>query len=78
MAAGEIVAQVIVQPLLFRRGRFTEDKKKVRSVESAGKIWIRSESNGCTDGEREFGGERMDLYVDRMVGEGESAMDQGI
>ena len=48
-AAGEIVAQVIVQPLLLRRGRFTEDKKKVKSVESAGKIWIRSERNGCIE-----------------------------
>lgn len=37
-AAGEIVAQVIVRPLLLRRGRFREDEKEIRSVESAGKI----------------------------------------
>ena len=38
-AAGWIVAQVIVQPLLFRwGGRFREGEKRIRSVESAGKI----------------------------------------
>lgn len=38
MAADGIVAQIIVQQLLLRWGRFREDEKKVRFVESAGKI----------------------------------------
>lgn len=37
-AADGIVAQIIVQPLLLRQGRFREDEKKVGSVESAEKI----------------------------------------
>lgn len=52
-AADWIVAQVIVQPLLLRRGRFIEDEKRIRSVERAGKIWIRSGKNACAEGERD-------------------------
>ena len=37
-AADGIVAQIIVQPLLLRWGRFREDEKKVGSVESADQI----------------------------------------
>lgn len=37
-AVDGIVAQIIVQPLLLRWGRFREDEKKVGSVESADQI----------------------------------------
>lgn len=52
-AAGEIMAYVIVQPLLLRWRRFREDEKEIRSVESAGKIrekWMGWRWDGWCDG----------------------------